>query len=47
MVGVTHKGRTVGRSENLGGRQISNLAGIICYPLVEIGLTDLQKSKGP
>ena len=48
VVGVTHKGRTVGRSENLEGRQVcSNLVGIICYPLVEIGLTDLQKSKGP
>ena len=40
-------GRAEGRSENPGGGVSSNVVGIICLPLVEIGLTDLSKSGGP
>jgi hypothetical protein len=36
--------RAVGRSENPGGQY--DLLGIICFPLVEIGLTNLLKSGG-
>ena len=35
--------RTVGRSENLGG-WVEKALGLICLPLVEIGLTDIPKS---
>ena len=37
--------RAIGRPENPGGA-CSNMMGIICPPLVEIGLTDLSKSGG-
>ena len=39
--------RAVARSENPRGGALSNLVGIICpLALVEIGLTDLPKSRG-
>ena len=39
--------RAIGRPENPGeGGACSNMMGIICPPLVEIGLNDLSKSGG-